>query len=56
MRAHDEPQSNPIADEEDIQILEELQDLYPQLFSFFSESCSARRTYLESIGVFLQSH
>src|SRR5712692_1377262 len=33
----------------------ELQDLFPQLVSFFAESCSARRTYLQSIGAGGQS-
>ena len=45
----------PFTDKEGEQTLEELQDLYPQLVSFFAESCSARRTYLQSIGVSGQS-
>ena len=45
----------PIADKEGVQTLEELQDLYPQLVSFFAESCSARRIYLQSIGIGGQS-
>jgi hypothetical protein len=45
----------PIADKEGVQTLEELQDLYPQLVSYFAESCSARRTYLQSIGILGQS-
>jgi Caspase domain len=32
----------PFTDKEGIQILEELQDVYPQLVSFFAENCSAR--------------
>jgi uncharacterized caspase-like protein len=34
------------ADKEGTQTLEELQELFPQLVSFLSESCSARRSYL----------
>lgn len=45
----------PFADEEGMQTLKELEGLYPQLVSFLNESCSARRTYLESIGVLGQS-
>lgn len=45
----------PFADKEGEQILEELQDLYPQLVSFFAESCSARRAYLQGIGISGQS-
>lgn len=41
----------PFADTEGEQVLQELQDLFPQLFSFFVESCSARKIYLRSIGV-----
>jgi Caspase domain len=45
----------PFTDNEGVQTLEELQDLYPQLVSFFAESCSARRAYLQSIGGLGQS-
>jgi len=45
----------PFTDKGGMQILKELQDLYPQLVSFFSESCTARRTYMQSIGVSGQS-
>jgi Caspase domain len=45
----------PFADKEGVQTLEELQDLYPQLVSFFAESCSARKSYLQSIGITGQS-
>jgi hypothetical protein len=45
----------PFTNKEGEQTLEELQDLYPQLVSFFAESCSARRAYLQSIGVSGQS-
>jgi hypothetical protein len=41
----------PVADKEGVKTLEELQDLFPQLFSFFVESCSARKIYLRGIGV-----
>ena len=42
-------------DMEGVRTLQELQDLYPQLVSFFAESCSARRAYLQSIGISGQS-
>ncbi len=45
----------PFTDKGGMQTLEELQDLYPQLVSFFSESCTARRTYMQNIGVSGQS-
>lgn len=45
----------PFTDEGGMQTLKELQDLFPQLVSFFSESCTARRTYMQSIGVSGQS-
>lgn len=45
----------PFADKEGEQTLAEVQDLYPQLFSFFAESCSARRIYLQSTGLLGQS-
>lgn len=45
----------PVADKEGVQTLKELQDLYPQLVSFFVESCSARRAYLQKIGISGQS-
>lgn len=45
----------PFTDEEGTLTLDELQDLYPQLVSFFAENCSARRTYLQTIGVSGQS-
>ena len=38
-----------------VQTLEELQDLYPQLVSFLAQNCSARKTYLQSIGITGQS-
>lgn len=41
----------PFTDKEGTQTLEELQDLFPQLFSFFMESCSARKIYLRNVGV-----
>ena len=42
-------------DKEGTQTLEELQDLYPQLVSFLAQNCSARKTYLQSIGITGQS-
>ncbi len=45
----------PFTDKEGAQVIEELQDLYPQLISFFAESCSARKNYLQSIGITGQS-
>ncbi len=45
----------PFTDTEGEQTLAELQDLYPQLVSFFAESCSARRAYLQKIGISGQS-
>jgi len=45
----------PFTDKEGVQTIDELQDLYPQLVSFFAESCSARRTYLQNIGISGQS-
>jgi len=45
----------PFTDKEGIQALKELQDLFPQLVSFFSESCMARKTYMQSIGASGQS-
>ena len=45
----------PFADKDGVQTLEELQNLYPQFISFFAESCSARRAYLQSIGISGQS-
>jgi hypothetical protein len=40
----------PFTDKEGVHTIEELQDLYPQLVSFFVESCSARRIHLQRIG------
>lgn len=45
----------PVADTEGVKILQELQDLYPQFISLFIESCSARHTYLQKIGISGQS-
>lgn len=45
----------PFTDKDSVQIIEELQDLYPQLISFFAQSCSARRIYLQNIGISGQS-
>lgn len=45
----------PFTDKDGTQPLEELQDLYPQLLSFFAESCSARSTNLQNIGISGQS-
>ncbi len=45
----------PFTDEDGTQLLTELHDLFPQLVSFFSESCAARKLYLKRMGVTGQS-
>jgi hypothetical protein len=45
----------PFSDEDGVGILKELQDIYPQLVSYLAESCSAKRAYLQSIGMSGQS-
>src|SRR4051812_35995553 len=40
----------PIEDTAELQIIEELKDVYAQLISFFSESSKAREIYLKRIG------
>jgi hypothetical protein len=42
-------------DTEGKETLAELQELYPQLLSFFSESCASRKLYLQQIGLTGQS-
>jgi uncharacterized caspase-like protein len=43
------------SDKEGEQTLHELQDLFPQLISFFAESCTARQVYLRQVGILGQS-
>lgn len=45
----------PFTDKEEVKALKELQDVYPQLVSYLTESCLARRIYLQRIGISGQS-